>query len=47
MVTDVNWTYYDNHFAVDTNIKLLCFTPETNAIHQLYLNFKKDNAVFH
>ena len=26
---DVNWTYCGNHFAIYTNIKSLCCTPET------------------
>ena len=44
MVTDGNQTYHGNHSTVHTNVKLLCCTPETNMIcqlYQLYLNLKK------
>lgn len=33
---DVNWIYCGNHFAVHTNIKSICCTPETNKM--LYVN---------
>ena len=36
-VTDVNWTCGD-HFVIYTNIKSLCYTPETDMICQLYLS---------
>ena len=38
MVTDVNLTYCGDHFAVYTNIKSLCCTPETNTT--LHVNYK-------
>ena len=38
MVTDVNWTYRSDRFAIYTNIKSLHCTPETNV---LYLKTKK------
>ena len=30
--TDVNWTYYGDHFAIYTNIESLCCTFETNVM---------------
>ena len=30
MVIDVNWTHCGDHFAIYTNIKPLCCTPETD-----------------
>ena len=36
MVTDVNWTFGGNHFAIYVNIQSLCFTPE---IDMLYVNY--------
>ena len=30
MVTDVNQTYGDDHFAIYTNIKPLCCIPDIN-----------------
>ena len=37
MVTDVNQTYGDDHFAIYTNIKPLCCTPNINIM--LYVNY--------
>ena len=34
---DVNETYCGDHFAIYTNIKSLCCTPETNIM--LYVNY--------
>ena len=39
MMTDVNYTYYGDHFAVYTNTEPLCCTPEINICQ---LNLKKD-----
>ena len=41
MMTDVNYTYYGDHFAVYTNTESLCCTPEINIII-CQLNLKKD-----
>ena len=30
MVTDVNWTYWGNHFAIHTNVESLHCIPETS-----------------
>ena len=30
LVTDLNQTYFGEHFAIYTNIESLCSTPETN-----------------
>ena len=45
-VTDGNQTYCSNHFARYANTKVLCCTPETNIMCQLYLkyNFLKLNV---
>ena len=32
MVTDVNYTYRGDHFTTETNIELVCCTPEANII---------------
>ena len=40
MMTDVNYTYYGDHFAVYTNTESLCCTPEINIIIG-QLNLKK------
>ena len=32
---DVNWTYHGGHFAIYTNIKLFCCTPETNVMSSI------------
>ena len=37
----VNQTYCGDHFAIYKNIELLCCTPETNIICQLYLSTNK------
>ena len=37
MVTYVNQTYGDDHFAIYTNIKPLCCTPDINIM--LYVNY--------
>ena len=37
MVTAGNENYHGDHFAVYTNIKLLCYTPEINIM--LYVNY--------
>ena len=43
MVMDGNQTYCGDHFAVYTNIKLLCCTPETNImIHVNYTSILKN-----
>ena len=45
MVTDVNQTYCDDHFAVQTSIDSLCYTPETNMLYVNYTSvFKKAGA---
>ena len=41
MMTDVNYTYYGDHFAVYTNTESLYCTPEINIII-CQLNLKKD-----
>ena len=40
-MTDVNYTYYGDHFAVYTNTESLYCTPEINIII-CQLNLKKD-----
>ena len=37
MVKDVNKTYCGSHFTIYTNIKSLCYIPETNIM--LYVNY--------
>ena len=37
MVMDINQIYCDDRFAIYTNIKSLCCTPETNIM--LYANY--------
>ena len=37
MVTDVNYTYFGDYFAIYTNIKSLHGTPETDIM--LYVNY--------
>lgn len=37
MVTDINLTYYVDHFAIYSNIELLYHTPENNIM--LHINF--------
>ena len=37
MVTNGNQIYCDDDFVVYINIKLLCYTPETNIMLQFYL----------
>ena len=36
-MTDVNWTYYGDYFAIYTNIKSSCYTTETDMM--LYVNY--------
>lgn len=38
MVTDTNYTYYGANFTTYKYGKSLRWTPETNMLHQLYLN---------
>lgn len=39
---DVNWIYWDDHFAIYANAKSLLSEAETNTmLCQLYFNFKK------
>ena len=33
MMTDINWTYCGDHFAIYTNVESLCRTPETNTMY--------------
>lgn len=41
MVTDYNYTYCDEDFAMHINIKSLCYTPEANIVLcQVYFNKK-------
>ena len=41
MVMDINWTYCGDHFAIYTNIKSLCCTPETKICYVNYTSMKK------
>ena len=41
MVTNVNWTYCGDYFAVYTDIKSLYYTPETNIL--LYISYTSKN----
>ena len=36
MVTDGNWTYCGNHFAIYINIQSLCYTPEIDMLSVNY-----------
>ena len=43
---DVNWTYESDYFAIYTNIRSLCYTPETNImLYQSYLNLKNKTEI--
>ena len=33
VVMDINKSYHGDHFSTYTNIKLLCYIPETNVIY--------------
>lgn len=33
VVMDINKTYCGDHFSAYTNIKLLCYIPETNVVY--------------
>ena len=37
MVTDGNYTYWGDNFAMYTHIKSICCTPETNTV--LYVDY--------
>ena len=46
MVTYVNQTYGDDHFAIYTNIKPLCCTPDINImLHVNYAAIKNKTTV--
>lgn len=46
MVTDGNCTYCGEYFIMYTNVKSLCYTPETNLILcQLYFKWKKKRFI--
>lgn len=45
--TDVNYTYYGDHFPVHPNIKSLCCTPKTNVLLcQLFRNKNNNNFYY-
>lgn len=41
MVTNVNWAYCGDHYAVYTDIKSLYYTSETNIL--LYISYTSKN----
>lgn len=41
MVKDVNSTYYAGHFAIYTNLELLCGRTKTNLICQIHFYLKE------
>lgn len=49
MVMDINWTYRGDRFAIDTNIKSLHCTPETNVLYlkkTVHFLFLKNEVVY-
>ena len=40
VMVDVNQTYCAVHFAIYTNIKLLCCIPETSMLYVNYISIK-------
>ena len=47
-MTDGNWTYCDDHFAMYTNVKSICCTLETNIIvyvNYTLINLKKEETM--
>lgn len=41
MVTDVNQTYWGDHFSVYIIFESLCCVPETDTLYSLILQLKK------
>ena len=45
-MVDVNQTYCAVHFAIYTNIKLLCCIPETSMLYVNYSSIRKLKTTF-